>query len=170
MVLMFGVCAFPVHVWAIVNLLRELPAWLLRLSIWELIGVISYVLVFALVESVAFLVALLVLAALLPAKLLRDRFVAVGTMLVVITTAWAIAAHYNADAIRLWGLRQFALWGALYLVSVLVGWALVYRFKRLQGIVVAVAERLVVLSAAYVVLDLLGVGIVVLRNVIGVLA
>jgi hypothetical protein len=49
--LAFGAIAFPIHVWAIVNILIVFPAWFIRLSMWELAGVISYPLVTALLES-----------------------------------------------------------------------------------------------------------------------
>ena len=45
--LLFAICAFPVHVWYIVNLLRELPARMYDLNVWDLVGMSAYVLVFA---------------------------------------------------------------------------------------------------------------------------
>ena len=59
--LSFVAIAFPVHVWAIINILDFLPAWLLRLSTWELAGVISYPLVDALLESCILWVVLVAL-------------------------------------------------------------------------------------------------------------
>ena len=40
--LAFGAIAFPIHVWAIINILIIFPAWLLRLSLWELAGAVGY--------------------------------------------------------------------------------------------------------------------------------
>lgn len=168
--MLLAACAFPVHVWAIVNVLRELPAWLLRLNVWELVGVISYTLVFSLVESLLFLLALVLLAVFLPKRLYRDRLVATGTMIVVLTSTWAIAAHYNSDAIREWGLRDFALWGGLYLLSIVAGWLFVYLTKRLQRALVAVADRLVVLAGVYLAVDIVAMFIVLVRNIAGALA
>ena len=168
--MLFAACAFPVHVWAIVNVLRELPAWLLRLSLWELIGVISYTLVFTLVESLLFLLTLVLPATILPARLYRDRLVATGTMIVALTSLWAVAAHYNSEAIRAWGLREFALWGGLYLVSIVAGWLSVYLAKRLQRVLVAVADRLVVLTTVYLAVDIVALLIILVRNISGALA
>jgi hypothetical protein len=168
--MLFSACAFPVHIWAILNLLRELPAWLLRLSAWELIGVVAYALAFAFIESLLFFLVLVLLAAVLPPKLFRDRLVATGTMIVTVTSVWAAAAHYNSEAIRLWGLRNFGLWGGLYAASILGGWILVYRAERVEGTLVAVADRLAVLAGLYCVVDVAAIAIVFVRNVAGALA
>jgi hypothetical protein len=164
MLLMLSVCVFPVYAWSILNILREIPAWVLRLSVSELIGVVSYAMAFALFESLVLLLVPLALSLILPVKLFRARFVAAGTMLVAITSAWAIAAHLNDLAIRHWGLRSFLLWGLIYLASIGAGYFLVRRSARLAKILDAVAERLVVLGVVYVALGVLGLAIVIARN------
>ena len=164
MLLMLSVCVFPVYAWSILNILREIPAWVLRLSVGELIGVVSYAMAFALFESLVFLLVPLALSLILPVKLFRARFVAAGTMLVAITSAWAVLAHLNDRAIRLWGLKHFALWGLVYLASVGAGYFLVRRFARVAKVLDAVAERLVVLGVVYVALGVLGLAVVIARN------
>jgi len=95
--LLFGVCSVLVHAWAFVMLLRELPAWLLRLSVSELVRVVAYTLSFALFESVLVWSLLLVAAVVLPAKLFRERLVGIGVAITLLTTAWAMAAHYQTE-------------------------------------------------------------------------
>lgn len=163
--LTFAVCAFPVHVWAIINLFREIPAWMLRLSLWELTGVIAYTLVFALVESVILLFALLVLSALLPARFLRDRFVSLGTGIVFLTSIWAVVAHYNDEAIRLWGLGRFLIAAALYLLSIVGVSVLIAHFQRIGVVMVSFAERLAIVSFVYISIDVLAVMVIIARNV-----
>lgn len=162
--LLFAACVFPVHVWAIIGLLKELPAWILRLSTGEMVGVISYTLAFALFESVLFLLPLLLLILVLPRRWFGDDLVAQGTVLVALTTAWAIAAHYNDDVIRLWGMRQFAFWFVLYLVSLFVVGLAVHRYRRIERAIHTFVERLSLLSLIYVVIDLVAVIVVLIRN------
>lgn len=163
--LVFTACVFPVHVWTIINVLREVPAWVLRLSAWELVGVISYALVVALLESVLFLLGLVLLGVLLPPSVLGDGFVAQDSMVVLLTTLWAIVAHYNDDVIRLWGLRQFALGGIAYLLSLVLGYGLVRRFQALKRAFNSVVERLSLLSWVYLFADLTALVVVFVRNV-----
>jgi hypothetical protein len=161
----FAVCAFPVHVWSIINVLRELPAWALRLSAWELTGVISYTLAFALVESALLLVGLLGLAVVLPAAILRRKFIALSSVLVLIHTGWAIVLQYNFEAIRSWGFQKLALLGLLYLITLGVPYLVVHRYERVERFLRVAVERLSVLSYLYISLDILGVLIVLMRNI-----
>jgi len=165
--LVFAACVFPVHVWTIINVLREVPAWVLRLSAWQLVGVISYALLVALVESVLLFVGLVVLGTVLPRVVFGDGdgFVAQAVMIVLLTSAWAVVAHYNTDVIRLWGLRKFALWGMIYLASLGAGYALVRTVGKVEQVLRAVVERVSILSYAYVVADLAAVVVVIVRNV-----
>jgi len=156
---------FPVHVWSTLNLLREVPAWVLRLSSWELIGVIAYTQTFALLESVIILLVLVLLGAILPARLLRDGFVAQSSMMVFVTSGWAIAVHYGSEVVRLWGLKEFFLWSVLYLESIAVSCVLTHRCKRLERFLGSFIERLTALSYVYVLLDLLSIFVVIVRNI-----
>lgn len=167
--LLFGACVFPVQVWSIVNVLREVPAWVLRLSLWDLIGVIAYTQAFALLESAIIFLVLILLGAILPGRLFRDRFVAQGSMAVFLTSAWAVAAHYSDDAIRLWSAKMFLLGFAVYLASVAVFYGLIHRHDRLAEAIRSLVERLLVLSLLYVSIDVLSLLIVAFRNVRGAL-
>jgi hypothetical protein len=67
---------FVINVWTIVNILRAIPSWIMSRTVWEVIGIISYPLTFALLESVLLLLGLVILAGILPGKFLREKFVA----------------------------------------------------------------------------------------------
>jgi len=45
-------CVFPIHVWSLINVMREIPAWILRLSIAEMVGVIAHAQLFALIDTI----------------------------------------------------------------------------------------------------------------------
>ena len=56
---LFLICAFPLHVWTIILAFRDFSWVTERTNSWDALGVVSYGLIFALIESVAvFLVAL----------------------------------------------------------------------------------------------------------------
>lgn len=149
-ILVFPVCVFPIHAWAILNVLREVPAWVLRLTSWELIGVIAYTQAYALVESLVALIILVVLGLLLPVRLYRNKITAYSTMIVLVTTIWTVLAHYNNGYIRLMGLMQFLPWLGLYILSIGIGYLLVWRYDRVASSIQAIIERIMVLSIIYV--------------------
>jgi hypothetical protein len=162
--LVFVSCVFVVHSWSILALLIEMPALLLRLSVWELIGVIAYAQVLALLESMVVLLVLVLTAAILPSRFLKDRFAAQGSMLVLLTSTWAIAYHFGYDMVSKWGFSPTLMWSGLFLASAVVAYVLILHCRRLEGVVLSLADRLVVPSSMYVALGLLGVVVVILRN------
>jgi hypothetical protein len=108
---------------------------------------------------------LLVLSALLPARFLRDRIVSLGAGMVFLTSIWAIVAHYNDEAIRLWGLRQFLIAALLYLLSVVGVSVLIGHFQRIGMVIRSFAERLATVSFIYIFIDVLAVMVIIARNV-----
>ena len=162
--LSFGAIAFPLHVWAIINILAILPAWLLRLSLWELAGVISYPLVDALLESAILWIVAVGLSFVLPRKWWADKFVALSSALAWLLAAWAVLAQFIYDRILLWGPGQIIPGLLLVVFSFGLVYWLVQRYGRLEGWIKGLAQRLVVLTYLYIVFDLLGLVVVILRN------
>jgi hypothetical protein len=163
--LAFVAIAFPVHVWAIINILNFLPSWLLRLSIWELAGVIGYPLVDALLESCLLWLVLVVLGLVLPSKWLADKFVALSSILAWLLAAWAVLVQFIFGRILRWGPAQMIPGSLLVIFSfVLVTW-LVQRHGQLEGWIKRLVQGLVVLTYLYLVFDLLGLVVVILRNI-----
>jgi hypothetical protein len=135
------------------------------MSSWELVGAIAYTQAFALLESLLVLLCLLAFGAILPARLLRERFATVGSMLVFLTAAWAMLAQYNSNELGLWGPKDYLPWLALYLVSIAGPYLLIRSHKRMEGAIASLVERLTVLSAFYVIVGLLSILFVVSRNI-----
>jgi hypothetical protein len=164
--LLFAACVFPIHVWSILRLLSEVPAWMLRMTAWDLVGAIAYTQTFALIESVLILLGVVFLAAILPARIFRDRLVAQGSVVVFLSSLWAVAVHLGGD--RLWDSgREFLTWSMLYLASIGLSSILIHRQPRLQRWVNSAVERLIPLSVIYVCIDVLSITIVAVRNVLG---
>ncbi|UCD97959.1 MAG: hypothetical protein JSV42_13475 [Chloroflexota bacterium] len=160
----FSSIIFVVNVWAIINILRAVPSWILSHTIWEMIGIISYPLVFALLESALFTLGLVVMAFLLPSKLLRDNFISQGSLAALIASLGIILAHLYGSDFGIWSVRSFAKYVLLLIIIILASWVLVYFFKRLNTIIVTVTKRISPLSTAYLALDLLSIFVIVIRN------
>jgi hypothetical protein len=139
--------------------LKTLPTWLLFLSAWDIWGAFAYVQTFAFFESVVVLLVLVMLCAILPARAFRDRFVALGATVVLLTTGWFIADKLG----RIQLLRP--QWLALYVASVAIAYLLIIRFPRFEQTIRAFAERLTVLLFVYVPFAALGLITILVRNV-----
>jgi hypothetical protein len=155
---------FLIHVWAIVVVLNEVPAWWLQLDTWDVIGAVSYPLVVALIESIVVFGVVTVLAAAVPHSWLRSKFVATTTGIVYLAAAWAAVGHFNDQLVQAMSIRQLAPWAGVFVVSqVAVVWA-IHRSRRLKSVIQEIVDRLVLPAALYIVLGIFAVVVVVARN------
>jgi hypothetical protein len=162
--LVFSTCAFPIYVWSILHVLYQVPAWVMQLNTWDLIGLIAYTQAFALIETIVVFFMLVLLSAILPAWFLRDRFVAQASMIILLSSAWSIVLFYNTEIINRATRKTLVFWFAAYLASIGVFYVPIQRCKKLEALIRSIVERLQVLSFVYVTVGFLSVIIVILRN------
>jgi hypothetical protein len=156
---------FLINVWAIINILRAVPSWIISRTIWEMIGIISYPLTFALFESILFLIGLIIMAVVLPRKILRENFVAMGSLAALLATLGMILAHIYGEDFGIWLVRDFGKYLLLLFGLVLVSWVSVYYFKRLAKTIESIVSRLTTLSTVYLAVDILAVFVILIRNI-----
>lgn len=159
-----GAGAIPIFIWALLSFLNAVPGFALRLNIWELVGMASYVMATALVESIILVVPFVLVSAILPARVFKDRFVPVGSTIIVITCLAMMYANYNT--LDLTTVDQNSLWlgvGAYLVVLALAIFAVV-RFPRVAHIIQNLVARLAVLAYVYMGLGVLGIIIILIRN------
>jgi hypothetical protein len=77
----YAVISFLISAWTIIAFLWKLSAWLLILNLGEIFTIFSYAMVVNLLESLAVLLVLLVVCALLPPPVFRDDFIVRGSVL-----------------------------------------------------------------------------------------
>lgn len=162
--MVFAACAFPVYTWSMLAFFDKLPSWLLFLSTWELVSVLAYSLVFALFESSMLLLCLVILARILPGRLLRDKFATLGSMIVLVTAVWAIAVQLNVQAITSWPMRALMLWGGVYLGSIGIAFYVILRHGGVERAWHVLVDRLVVLLYLYLPVTFFSIIVVVVRN------
>lgn len=154
-----------VHIWSILHVFEEVPAWIIRMTLWELLGAIAYTQAFALLESVFILVVFLFVGFILPKRWFAHRFAPATSLVVIIITLWAIAAHNYDKVIRNWGARDFLPWLILMMISLTLALLLVSRSEKVKNMLTAFVERASVLSIIYLFIDSLSIIIVMVRNV-----
>jgi hypothetical protein len=160
LLLVFAICSLPVHVWTVVNVLYDVPAWMKYMTLWDLAGAISYALAFALLETIALFLPVVLVGWVLPKNWLRGNFLALSFAFVLEAVVMALFIHEN----------ERLLWDKGLLLKIFVGvfaglTALIYLFPKINHIVKSLGERIVVLFYLYFFLDVLAVIIIIVRNI-----
>jgi hypothetical protein len=176
---LFLMCAFPLHVWTLLLGFRD-ASWVTeRTSAWDAVGVVSYGLVFAFIESSVVFLLIALLGFLVSTEWDELHRIALLSLLVLLAACWAT----YAQAYFLWNLSPPGglVWlvsrfghplrvlyvcatGAV-LVTILPAALLVLRNARFFSFVRAMIDRLALLTGFYLILDILGLMIVIMRNV-----
>ena len=176
---LFLICAFPLHVWTIILAFRDFSWVTERTNSWDAIGVVSYGLVFAFIESlVVFLIAVL-LGFLIAKKWDQDRRIALVGTLVFITSLWAIISYLYF--MLNWSLPgetilfmaslahplRFLYAACLVFVipTVVIPAYFVLRSEKFLAGVQELFERLSLLTLFYLFFDFVGLVIIFIRNV-----
>lgn len=161
---LFTVCAFPVQIWAVLVMLQELPVFLLRLTVWDVIGIITYLEAYALLETILLWLVLVLMALVLPGWLFRTRLVAQGTLIILLSSVWAVVLHFRLNAF--WDLTSplRTAWIVTYLVSLFLAVYFLHQSQKIEGWLVAFANRVELLATFYLGLGVVGSVVVILRN------
>lgn len=175
---LFMVCAFPLHLWTLLMAFRDFSWVALRTSAWDAIGLVSYALAVALLESLAVFGMLLLLGLLIPWRWPPEKRFAFLGMLFLLLAGWSILGKLMGmygypipvgaqRSLQASGHPLRLVWSfvlPLVVISILLPAAAFLCSKRLQVSLPNVLDRLVLLSFFYVGLDLIGIVIIVLRN------
>ncbi len=157
---LFVICAFPVHVWAIIGYFEQAPAWLLRMDVLELAAMAGYQLLFALVESLIVFACVWLAAAIL-VRWLGEATVPAAALFVLLTSLASIWAQLDNGLFRsFWAI----VIGIAYLALVVGGAWFARRNQTFSRGVMSVVERLAILSMLYFVFDAIGIVLVILRQ------
>ena len=146
---------------------------------WDAIGVASYGLVIAFIESVLFFVAVTIIGLVVSTRWSEDRRVGLLTILALIMALWAI----DGQAYFIWGsyvpeqvLRYvgssghplrflYAVVLALVVPTIIIPVYLVLKSDRFLNLIQGLIERLSLITMLYLFFDLLGLVVVIIRNI-----
>ncbi len=150
-----------------------------RTNAWDAAGVASYGMVFAFVESAAVFLVVVLLGFLVPLVWDNDRQIALLSVLVLAVSLWAMAdqlffllgislpgqmVHFLARTTHpLRVLYVAAL--AVVVPTMLIPAVLVLRSSRVLKFIRGLIERLSLLTSFYLLFDLAGLVVVILRNI-----
>jgi len=175
---LFLMCSLPIHIWTIIFALRDFSWISERTNSGDAIGVISYGLLFAVLESIGYFIVFALAGILVSTKWDKKKRIALLSTLAVILALWGM----TSQLFFLWqvpisdtlinvliqtGRPLFSLYAiTLLLVSITVvipTWRILVSDKThhmvLEGI-----DRLSTLMAFYLVFDVIAIIIIIIRN------
>ena len=165
---LFLICLLPVNIWAIITMMRRLPTLILLMSTANLLSVGAYILAFALLESVFVFGFIFLVSLMIPKRLLGSKFVPIGTIFILIAAISAGIVHlydiwdFEALELDIWA----GMWTLVGILAVgLLGYW-VHRDNKVEAFTKSVTERLSILSMVYLCADILGLFVVLFRNLI----
>ena len=162
---LFLVVVFPIHIWALINLLDVVPAVVLHLSVFQLIGLAAYILVFALFESLVVFSLLFLASLAIPPRFYASQLVPVGMIWIFCLSLAAAVIHLH-EKLKLD--VKLAYWAVLWIFIALAvaGWGTAWavRSPHLRSWIASVVERLSLLSWFYLGLDGIALVVVLGRN------
>jgi hypothetical protein len=165
---------FPVTFWSVLNFFRELPSYLLRMEIWEILGVFSYTQAFALIESIILLLVLVLVAELLPYRLFLKNFTTQAALITILATLWIIPLHYKDQILAAFPKLENS-WAAAIWLTTLIALAiglgfLFHRRSGLEWAFQAFIDKLTAVSSIYLIVDMTSLIIILVRNLAFALA
>lgn len=176
---LFLTSAFPLHFWALILAFRDV-SWLTeRTNVWDAIGVASYGMIFAFTESALVFCIIALLGFLTPKQWKTDRRIAFLGLLILITSLWGMIGQL----LFLWNvflpvqtiqfLRSSShplriIYATCLMVvtpTVLLPIYAFIRSNKAVRVMQNLMERLSLLTMFYLFFDLLGLIIVITRNI-----
>jgi len=163
-----GVVVFVVHTWSVRGFLHELPSFILYFTPGQILGVFAYMMAFALMESILVTFGLIVISILLPVKWFRDGFIykslvtlllGAGAMLWLENTIMSFNNNFPSMSLLLVA-AGIAL-GAWILLLVTF-----HFIKPLQKSLLFAADRFGVFAYLYIPLGVIGLVVVLARNLL----
>jgi hypothetical protein len=176
---LFLMCAFPLHLWAFLMAFRDVSWVIKRTDVWDAFGVVSYGALFALVESLIVFLVMTALGVLMPKQWDFKKRAGFLSLFILIVSMWAIIVQ----ALVVWNLWLPAALiklliashhpvRYLYLLLLVVITASVFfplysfiRSKKSVAIMQDLIERFSTLTMLYLFFDLIGIFIIIIRNV-----
>ncbi|MGE5073707.1 MAG: hypothetical protein ACM3MF_09785 [Anaerolineae bacterium] len=175
---LFLMCAFPLHAWALILAFRDVSWVTDRTNSWDAVGVVAYALLFTLVESALLFAVMTLLGLLISTRWDVERRVAVLSVLAFLAAVWAMLEQLfflSGRGLPGWFIDFLIQSGhplrTLYIVLILlvsvtiaVPALLVLRTRRGLAVMRVLTDRLSLLTMFYLFLDVIGLVIVVIRN------
>jgi hypothetical protein len=156
--LVFLVCVFPIHLWAMIQFLRDIPSYILWVSWFEIFSIFSYTQSIALVESFLFFILITAIALIFPRSLVLDYYPSQSTINILLFSTTLISYHYREfifpDAITL---PRPTIILVIVLTILFFSISICLRFfPKIEHKLVSSIKRVTILSSIYLIIAIFG--------------
>jgi hypothetical protein len=159
----YAVIAFGIYTWTIITFFRQLPSRILFLSAGEIGGIFAYAMTMDLFESLLWLGLLLLVAFLLPPRMLRDKFlVRAGWFILVFLISLVL---YLIPGLKLRNLIGAWIWLTVSILPALFAAWLSSRVSLMERIIGVLSDRTLVMLIIYFPMSIISFVFVVYRLV-----
>jgi hypothetical protein len=176
---LFLVCAFPLHLWTILMMLRDVNWVAERSTTWDAVGFSGYALLYTLAESIFLFGFVMLLSLLVPRRWNKTLRFTVLSLAAFALAGWSIMEQlilivFWTPLRRLAARAPFlvaadwvpiAIFAFLVAVSVAAPLALLRKNENVQNSLYNILDRLTMLSGLYLFLDAIAFALVIFRNV-----
>ncbi len=166
----FSTAVFITFSWSIYRMFFQVPSWLFYLTLNDILWISAYVVGFALLESALLLGFMVLLSILYPHKHFKSKFVAQSTLILLVLTVGAMLYQQNIGMLKWWGWLELLIFILAFIASLtllVLSFSFLFdRLARLKGLLEAVADRLTVFSLIYIPLGVLGLIVMLFRNLL----
>ncbi|MBP6786557.1 MAG: hypothetical protein KA170_03130 [Candidatus Promineofilum sp.] len=164
---LFVACSFPIFVYTIPHTLVYVSQWVLRLTMWETLSVISYVLAAAVIESILIFLVALLLVMIVPKRFYDGILIPLAAAFSTLTTLLVVYLNLTQERSILRDNFTGTLLGlAVYLLLMGLTYIVLRRNQRITAILTGLIDRLMPLALLYALFAVIGLVVVITRNVI----
>ncbi len=177
---LFLVCAFPLHLWTLLMVFRDINWVAERTTMWDAVGFTGYALFYTLLESILLTGFVALLGLIFPRGWGKTMRFLVMSLLAMVLASWSIMEQLILivffGRLRKLGMANPWLanpwvWGSIFValiaITVLVPILLLRDKEKLRKNTYALLERLTTLSGLYLFLDAIGIVVIIIRNIAG---
>lgn len=161
----FSGVVFAIYSWSIRGFLYQLSSLRMYYNVGEIFAVFSYLMAFALFESLLIMSSLILMGVILPRKWFREGFAYKGFITTLVTGGAMIELHYYMFSLQyaMPPMHVIYLGAGIVLILLITFIALSQNIRQLQNFLLAVEERLQIFVYLYIPLGVLGLFVIALR-------
>ena len=165
---LFAAVSLPIFAWAIALVVIYASQYILRLSMWDTVGVVAYVLAYALLEALIVFAITMTILLLLPGRLHGRLTIPLTASVLFLTTVFVVYLNVAQEKTMVRGRFTEPLIAlGVYVLLLVVTTVVLRRSERIVKLINAILERLVPLTLLYTFFALVGAVIVLMRNLMG---
>jgi hypothetical protein len=159
----YAIVVLIVYGWTVYWILWKLPSWIYYLTFPEILLVVSYSMVVNLLESLAFILGVLILSYLVPKAWFTDRFCSAGSLLSILLGAVLMKFSARIQAADSFSYTPLIQIGVLFLAAIFVA-IIVTRYRLVANLLDLVADRAKIFLYISLPVSVIALIVVAIRN------